>query len=160
MDPKEYLETQVMGADPIELVRILYRGAINSIEDARGYLKSGDILARGNSISRAMDFLSELTLSLDMENGGEVSQRLAGLYAYVQRAIFKAHAERSDAPLAESSKLLNTLLEGWDGLKATPESTSAGNLAPEPELQETSPVFASPYGGSYASSGAGRSWEL
>lgn len=161
MDPKEYLETQVLGADPVDLVRMLYRGAIGAIEDARNHLKTGDIMARGNSVNKAMDILSELALSLDQQVGGEFAVRLGNLYSYIQRNLIRAHVEQSDVPLAESAKLLGTLLEGWDEMKSTPAPRVSVVPEPEPVVSMEPAVFAMPYGGSsYASSSAGRSWEL
>jgi flagellin-specific chaperone FliS len=52
-------------------------------------------------------------LSLDHEQGGEVSRNLADLYAYVQQQILLGHCNQCDENFAEVERLLSTLLDSW-----------------------------------------------
>jgi flagellar protein FliS len=97
---------------------MLYEAAIEAIRNARGQLASGDIRGRSESITRAVEILAELGTSLDHGRGGELSERLAALYDYVQRRLLAANFEQSDAPLAESASLLETLLNAWKQIQA------------------------------------------
>lgn len=108
-----YLESKVLSADPVELVRILYEAALEAVANARRSLRQGDIAARSNEITRAQLVLTELGLSIDHERGGAVSRNLAELYDYMQRRLIQANLEQADSPLAEVARLLETLLEGW-----------------------------------------------
>lgn len=108
-----YREAEVQTANPIRLIELLYRGAVDAVRDARNYLRAGDIEARGRAVSKASAILLELAASLDRERGGEFSRNLAELYVYMQGLLSTAHIEQSDEPLAEVEKLLGTLLEGW-----------------------------------------------
>lgn len=138
-----YLESRVLSADPVELVEILYSAALEAIGKARRHLAEGDIAARSRQVTRALEIVGELNVSLDLERGGEVAANLASLYDYIQRTLLRANLEQSDAPLAESARLLSTLLEGWQGARQ-----------PKPQVEET-PVV------QYAEAGAGqaqRSW--
>ena len=45
-----YFESDVLSADPVELVRMLYRGAIDAVEKARQHLRQGDIAARASGM--------------------------------------------------------------------------------------------------------------
>ena len=110
-----YLEGQVMAADPIELVRILYVEALNSIRDAREALRDGRIRDRSNAITRAQSILIELAASLDMEKGGDIARSLAELYPYIISRLTLANFEQNTEPLEEARRLLTTLLEGWQG---------------------------------------------
>jgi len=112
-----YLESRVLSADPIELVRILYQAATGAVRDARRHLAAGQIAARSRAISKAYDILLELTSVLDHERGGEISGRLASLYDYMQRKLIEANLQQSDAPLAEVVGLLATLAEAWDSVQ-------------------------------------------
>lgn len=112
-----YLESSILSAEPVELIRLLYRACTTEVREARRHLAAGDIMARTRSISKACEILMELTGSLDHENGGEISQRLMGLYDYIQRRLIEANFRQSEAPLAEVLGLLSTLAEAWDGLK-------------------------------------------
>src|SRR5260221_6604513 len=102
-----------MGANRLQLVRWLYRGALDSITAARRHLRLGEIRARSGAISKTMAIVAELARSLDAERSGELSRSLAQIYGYVQSLLMDANLQQSDPPLAEAEKLLSTLLEAW-----------------------------------------------
>ena len=112
-----YLESRILSAGPIELVRLLYQTAADSIRDARRHLEAGDVLARSRAISKASQALLELTAALDFARGGEIAQRLAQLYEHMLRRLTEANFQQADTPLAEVLALLATLSEGWDAIQ-------------------------------------------
>jgi flagellar protein FliS len=122
-----YLEERILSADPVELVHLLYEASITAVGDARRHLAAGDIRARARSISKACEILAELTSSLDHEQGGEISRRLAQLYGYMHRRLLEANFQQSDNPLAEVAGLLATLAEGWEAVrwKTKPEAETS-----------------------------------
>src|SRR6185312_5160994 len=96
-DPYQaYAEGNLLNSDPIRLVISLYEGAIKSAEQTRQCLKTGDIWGRSRSITKAVQILSELMISLDHEKGGEVSQNLKRLYSYMQSRLLEAHAKKAE----------------------------------------------------------------
>lgn len=115
-----YLESRVLTADPVELVRILYRTAIDRIREAREHLAKGDIAARSKAIFVASQALSELDCSLDYAAGGELSHRLAQLYEYIVWRLLEANLQQSVEPLNEALGLLTTLFEAWQRIKPEP----------------------------------------
>jgi flagellar secretion chaperone FliS len=108
-----YVESEILSAPPADLIRMLYRGAIGAVSQARLHLETGDIAGRSSSISKAVDILNELNASLSDE-GGELSITLAMLYGYMQRRLLQANIDQDDAPLEEIQKLLATISEAWD----------------------------------------------
>ena len=112
---KEYLAIRISTASPMELVRILYEGAVQSVHEAIRALHSGDITNRGQAINRAIEILAELRVSLRRDAQEQYSNTLAELYGYIQHQLIRAHAEQSESLLQEVLRLLNTLLEGWSG---------------------------------------------
>ncbi len=109
-----YMESSVLTATPLELVAMLYRCAIDAISDARRCLLAGDIAGRVQPINRAFDALSELVLSLDHQQGGDIGRNLSDLYGYISHKVILGHTQGSDESLAEAQRLLTTLLEAWD----------------------------------------------
>ncbi len=109
-----YVDEEVLNATPLKFVQMLYRGALDSIVAARRYLRLGDISARSLAISKAMRIVTELSLALDHQAGGELSKNLAQLYHYVETLLIKANWEQRDPPLAEAERLLTTLAEAWE----------------------------------------------
>ncbi len=125
-----YLESKILSADPVELIRILYQAALEAVYSARRCLQAGDILGRSRQISRAHAILTELALSINHEAGGSLSRTLAELYDYMQRRLLEAHLQQSDPPLAEVASLLTTLLEGWRNCHPETEPAAAPVQAP------------------------------
>jgi flagellar protein FliS len=157
---KEYLAMRIATASPMELVCILYEGALQSVHDAIRALHSGDILARGQAINKAIEILAELRVSLRLDVQEQYSNTLAELYSYIQHQLIQAHAEQSESLLQEASRLLNTLLEGWSG--AMEKSVSSQKAESTKEIAQAGPVtVANPY--SFESPGLRlecRTWQL
>ena len=129
-----YLESRVLTADPVELVDLLYQACTHAVREARAHLEGGRIAERSREITRAWEILNELASSLDFERGGEISQRLAPLYAYLQGRLLEANLQQSDEPLAEVLGLVATLAEGWAGIMRveTASPAAAGNAWAQP----------------------------
>src|SRR5690349_5828837 len=72
----EYLESQVLTADPLELVRLLYTGALDAVRCACNDLSAGRIAERSRHIGKAEAILNQLALSLDHARGGTLSHSL------------------------------------------------------------------------------------
>jgi flagellar protein FliS len=140
-----YLESKILSADPLELVRILYRTAVESVERARGFLRLRDVRARTNEINKTIAILGELTTSLNHAVGGDFSRNLAELYAYMTRRLIEANFRQSDEPMAEVSKLLSTLLDGWMNCKV-PTGSPAGKESPASSPFTSTPPSCSPSG--------------
>lgn len=109
---ESYVESQVLGASPVELVEVIYRGAIDAVGSARTHLAAGDIAARAAAVTRAMNLVGELVQSLNLEQGGALAADLRDLYDYTLRRLQAGNFEQADAPLAEAERLLMTLAEG------------------------------------------------
>ena len=113
-----YLETEVLQAEPLRLLQLLYRGALTAVGGARESLRAGNIAERSRRITRAEEIVFELSNSLDLERGGEVAFKLARLYEYVQLRLHEANCLQREEPLVEVENLLSTLLEGWENCSA------------------------------------------
>lgn len=112
------LDSKVLSATPLELVNLLYQAAIEAVQTARQHLTRGEIVERGRSVGRAIEFLTELSASLDHDKGGELSTRLAALYDYLQRTLLDANFRQADDGLAQVETLLKTLNEAWSAIEA------------------------------------------
>lgn len=133
-------DEQILQANPVELVIMLYRTAVDAVRLARQHLTAGDIAERGRQISRTSAILTELAISLNHEVGGSLSQNLAELYDYLQRLLTAAHLEQSDAKLSQAQNLLETMLEGWT---AAQNAASAPSVS-APMYQWTEPTIHEP----------------
>jgi flagellar protein FliS len=116
-----YLESQIQTADPLELVRLLYRAAGDAIRSARAHMAAGRIGERSRQISKAFAILTHLAETLDHARGGTLSNNLAQLYDYMQRRLLEANQSQKAEPLAEVGNLMATLLQGWDQVRVAPQ---------------------------------------
>ncbi len=124
-----YLETEVLHADPIKLIAILYRAAIEATSAARRHLQAGEIRERSRQIMKAWEIVGELSRSLDHTRGGEISRSLGEMYTYLQRQLLDANRLQIDAPLAEVEHLLTTLQEAWSAV-SVPKNPAAEQYEP------------------------------
>ncbi len=123
---QSYEERNVLEADGCQLVVLLYRAAIEALDEARGHLARGEIRGRSERLTRASEIVNELALSVNHEVGGEIGRNLVELYDYVQYQIQTANSEQVEPPLVEARQILATLAEAWEACGAT------ANLAVEP----------------------------
>jgi len=128
-----YFESSLLTAEPIELVRILYRTALDSVRNARTFLAEGDIAARSKAVAKCIDILRELSFSLRHENEPVLARNLVELYDYMQRRLQAANLSQSSEGLEEVEALLTTMSEAWDRINPDPPLEAAH----EPGLSES-----------------------
>lgn len=145
---QEYISSRVASATPMELTRMLYEGAVKSVQEAVLAHRGGDILARGNAVTRAVEILGELRFSLRRDVAPQYCDTLSGLYGYLQNRLIQAHAEKSESMLQEVAGLIQTLLEGWLGAMRNLSASDAADVQnteacssrlPEAELAAPNP---------------------
>jgi flagellar protein FliS len=108
------IEAAVESSDPHRLILMLFDGAITAISLAKIHMDAGDIPQKGMAISKAIDIVTNgLQASLDMESGGDLAGRLAGLYDYMAQRLLFANLKNSAAALDEVSELLTSLRDAW-----------------------------------------------
>lgn len=138
-----YLDQKTLSASPLELVVMVYTKAIAEVREARQQLAAGNIQLRSNAISKACLAIGELDGSLNMEAGGELSQRLRALYRYCLVRLVDANRFQADEPLSEVLGLLTTLSEAWvtisqssDHSNPPPANTSPARWEIETEVSD------------------------
>jgi flagellar protein FliS len=166
---KEYVQSRVAAATPVELTRMLFEGAVQAAQDALAAHRSGDILARGNAVTKAVQILGELRFSLRRDAAPQYCDTLSGLYGYLQNRLIQAHAEKSEGMLQEVLQLLQTLLEGWIGAMrnlsaldaATAREAEPASYLEQPASAEPVAVSASnPYSSKVTAEPQSRSWQF
>lgn len=123
-----YRQTQVQSRTPLELVVMLYDGALTFINQGREAIQRKDIAARREALSRTLDIIAELQNTLNMTSGGALAQQLDDLYTFVNGRILTATAENRVEPLDEATRVLTTLRESWVTI-ATPAAEAVRGAA-------------------------------
>ena len=119
-----YRQTQVQSRTPLELVVMLYDGALKSMTAACDAIDRGDIPARRDALSRTLAIISELQSTLNLEAGGPIAASLDELYGYANRRLLDAAMNNDPTPILEIRRILETLREAWQTI-ATPASSPA-----------------------------------
>ena len=123
------VESSVMGADPHQLVALLYEGALLAIARAREEIRGKHTEAKGKSISMAIAIVGEgLNACLDRKAGGKLAEDLSALYDYMVKRLVDANVHNDVSALNEVAKLLQELKDAWDTIR--PQVVGiAGSLA-------------------------------
>jgi flagellar secretion chaperone FliS len=116
-----YRQTHVQSRSPLELVVMLYDGALRFLQQTEDAMKSGDLVAKRDGMSRSLAILAELHGMLDLEQGGEVAASLDSLYTYMIERLTAANAQRDPAPIAEVIRLLSGLRDAWSQVAQGPQ---------------------------------------
>ena len=103
-------------AFPSRLIVILYDEAINSLVAAMDAISRGDIEARFNATTRTIEVISELYVSLDMENGGEIAETLAALYSHIIAQMPVINFTNDIMVADQLIGLLRPIRESWNEL--------------------------------------------
>lgn len=112
------VETAITGASPHQLVGLLFDGLQQSLSAARAAILSGDIAAKGRSISRAVRILEEgLKAGLDAQKGGELAANLRSVYDYCIFKTTEANFRNDAALLDEVIRLIQPIADGWSQIR-------------------------------------------
>ena len=111
---KEYLERQVHNASPAERVVLTYDGAIRFLMNARRAIEQNNIEARFINCKKATDIITYLMETLDMEQGGEISQNLSRIYSYMLRRLVDVNIKNAVEPIDEVIAQLRQLRSSWE----------------------------------------------
>lgn len=114
-----YKQTLVQSRSPLELVVMLYDGALQFLEQAAEAMDRRDMPAKAEAMSRSFAIIAELQNTLNVRDGGELARQLDALYAHMHDRLVDANVQRSSAPIREVVALLKPLRDAWSQV-ATP----------------------------------------
>lgn len=108
-----YRKNAVNTASPLQLVVMLYDGAIRFMTAARHAMLQRNIYEQNENCKRAQNIVTELQSTLDMVRGGEVAQNLSALYTYVFDQLIEANVNDNVDSLDQAVKVMENLRSGW-----------------------------------------------
>ena len=110
---QQYVTTQVGTADRLQLVIMLYDGAISFLGQAKEKMAVQDAAGKGLLIGRALDIIAELNASLNFQAGHELATNLFHLYNFMTSHLTMANLNWDLAALDEVLSILTQLREAW-----------------------------------------------
>lgn len=130
-----YKKKQIESATPMQLVLLLYDGAIDNLYKAEQAIesdKSEALETFHNHLVNCQNIITELTVALDMEKGGEIATKLFQLYDYMNYRLANANVQKDVTMLREVSKLLTDLRTSWQKVAEQEHSLKEGGAPPKP----------------------------
>ncbi len=111
-----YKETHIKTASQGKIILMLYDEAIRQLDRATSLLDEDtkEFDKVNNAVLRAQDMVTELMVSLDFDNGGDIAQGLFSLYMFFNRQMMEANVQKDVNPLKTVRKQLSDLREAWD----------------------------------------------
>lgn len=107
-------ETSVQGANPHQLVELLFDALLQSLASARGAIARGDIVGKGQAIGKAVRIIEEgLKAGLNVREGGELAMNLQALYDYSIGRITQANLRNDPKALEEVTQLIEPVAQSW-----------------------------------------------
>ncbi len=118
-EAQSYGPDQVMAADPVTLVAMLYDTAVLSLKAAVQAIHKDKIEVRWKNSHRAREIINHLFTTLDLEKGGEIASNLEALYAYMLQRLLDVDVKNDARAAEEVIELLEPLRASWSELART-----------------------------------------
>lgn len=115
-----YQQTAVQSRSPLELVVMLYDGALRFLAAADDAMARGDLTARRDALSRALAIIAELQNTLNMNAGGDLAASLDRLYNYLNTRLVDVTVKSDRTAIDEALSLLRPLRDAWAEIAAEP----------------------------------------
>ena len=115
-----YKETRITTAGQGQLIVMLYDEAIKqltlAVELMEGNKEPGKIELISKAIMKTEEIITELMVSLDFEQGGEISKNLFALYTWFNRELLESNISQDIERIVEVKKLIIELRNAWNAI--------------------------------------------
>jgi flagellar protein FliS len=116
-----YKETKIKTAGQGQLIIMLYNTAIRQLDEALFLLQANDTGKRdpgkiekiGKAVVKTQEIISELMVSLDFEQGGEIAVNLFSLYTWFNRELMEANISRDARRILIVKNHIENLRNAW-----------------------------------------------
>jgi flagellar protein FliS len=117
-----YKETRVTTASQGQLIVMLYDEAVKQLNkavelmtlDKTGKKDPGRIETISKAILKAEEVITELMVSLDFEQGGDISKNLYSLYVWFNRELMEANISQDIHRILTVKDMLSDLRNVWN----------------------------------------------
>ena len=123
----QYKQTEINTANQGKLIVMLYDGAIKFLNIARDNMNIDTYDVVNTNILKAQDIITELLLSLNMKDGGEISANLFNLYLYFKKRLLEANIQKDIKIIDEVLKHLISMREAWNKISGQETATDKTN---------------------------------
>jgi len=108
-----YTQSKTAVASPVDLVIMLYDGAIDYLDKAATAVNMKETKEKIKYIDKTVAIIDELLKSLNLEAGGEIATNLQDLYIYMMRELTMANLQNDAEKIKHVESLLRELVSAW-----------------------------------------------
>jgi flagellar protein FliS len=116
-----YRETRIKTASQGQLIIMLYDEAVKQLDHGLellrtndpGKKKPGKIEIVGKAIVKTQEIITELMVSLDFEQGGDIAKNLFSLYTWFSKELLEANIAQDMKRILVVRNMLNELRSAW-----------------------------------------------
>ena len=128
-----YKETRIKTASQGQLIIMLYNEAVRQLDLALDLIRSNDtgkkdpskIEKISNAVVKTQEIVSELMVSLDFEQGGDIATNLFSLYTWFNRELMEANINQDARRLSAVRDHIDTLRTAWQEVVVTNAAETA-----------------------------------
>jgi flagellar protein FliS len=131
---QSYQVNDISTSSQSQLILMMYDGALQAVNRSIECMHQKDVSGRSLHILKAQDIINELSLALDMEQGGEVAKTLEQLYQFALNQLIQANITSDKMYLETVIKVLSPLRDAWSRIS---EASNEEPEAPEPAAPVT-----------------------
>lgn len=102
-----------MGASPVQLIVMLYDGAIRFMEEGKRAMIDKNYEVQNAKLQRSQKIVMELMGSLDFSQGGDIAKNLLKLYEYVLAELVEANITDDPTRIENAQSTMRELREAW-----------------------------------------------
>ena len=129
-----YRETRVKTASQGQLIIMLYEEAVKHLDrglellvlNTKGKKNPGNIEKITKSVLKAQEIITELTVSLDFEKGGEIAKNLFSLYTWFNKELLESNIHQDSKRITAVRNQLSDLRSAWTEVVAKSSSETSG----------------------------------
>jgi flagellar protein FliS len=131
-----YRETRIKTASQGQLIIMLYDEAIKHLDrgldllgmNTTGKKDPGKIEQISKSILKTQEIITELMVSLDFEQGGDIAKNLFSLYTWFNQELLEANVKQDIRRVTIIRNMVNELRGAWNEIAAkTPTENRTGS---------------------------------
>ncbi len=110
---RSYHTLDVLAESPGRRIVKIYGHLVVMLRRAEENLRSSDWELAATHLDKASTAVEELLGALNFEEGGEIAERLGGIYTFMLRELLAVGVQRDPDSLVRLEKMTETLLEAW-----------------------------------------------
>lgn len=132
-----YLNNHYEGMDPKQLILLLFNGALSRLDLTRQGIEENDVQKKGENLSKAIDIISELNVSVDPTMTDESTRFLRGIYTAILTELPKVTLNNDLKTLDRAEAYIARLKDIWEKDVMRNEKGSRPETVNKPALKQS-----------------------